>query len=37
MLHRMRESFINPLFKIMLKNVVETDEKFLGGKNKNRH
>ncbi|MCE8162756.1 MAG: IS1595 family transposase [Candidatus Moeniiplasma glomeromycotorum] len=37
MLHRMRESFINPLFKIMLKNVVETDEKFVGGKNKNRH
>jgi hypothetical protein len=33
----MRESFKNPLFKIMLKNVVEIDETYVGGSNKNRH
>jgi len=36
-LHRIRESFKNPFFKDMLKNVVEMDETFIGGANKNRH
>jgi hypothetical protein len=33
----MRESLDDPLFKGMLKGSVEMDEKFVGGKNKNRH
>ncbi len=36
-LHRLRETFKNPMFKIMLDGSVEIDETFIGGKNKNRH
>ena len=37
MLHRLRLGFECPIFKTMLKGVVEIDETFIGGKNKNRH
>ena len=37
MLHRLRLGFECPIFKIILKGVVEIDETFIGGKNKNRH
>jgi transposase-like protein len=37
MLHRLRHISDCPIFKEMLKNVVEIDETFIGGKNKNRH
>ena len=33
----MRQAFEHPIFKTILKNVVEIDETFIGGKNKNRH
>jgi len=36
-LHRLRHISDCPIFKEMLKNVVEIDETFIGGKNKNRH
>jgi hypothetical protein len=37
MLHRLRLGFECPVFKNMLKGIVEIDETFIGGKNKNRH
>jgi len=37
MLHRLRSAFKIPEFEIMLKDFVEIDETFIGGKNKNRH
>jgi len=36
-LHRLRRGFFCPTFETMLKNSVEIDETFIGGKNKNRH
>src|SRR3954454_15260712 len=36
-LHRLRLGFECPIFKTMLKGIVEIDETFIGGKNKNRH
>lgn len=36
-LHRLRDIFDLPKFKVMLENSVEVDETFIGGKNKNRH
>jgi len=36
-LHRLRRGFFCPTFETMLKNNVEIDETFIGGKNKNRH
>lgn len=35
--HRLRNSFDCSLFKVIFKGVVEADETYLGGKNKNRH
>lgn len=37
MLHRLRLGFESPIFKEILKGIVEIDETFIGGKNKNRH
>jgi transposase-like protein len=37
LLNRLRRAFEHPNFKTMLKNVIEIDETFIGGKNKNRH
>lgn len=37
MLHRLRFAFDSPAFKEALENVVEVDETFIGGNNKNRH
>jgi len=37
MLHRLRLGFECPIFKTMLKGIVEMNETFIGGKNKNRH
>jgi len=37
LLNRLRKAFEHPNFQTMLKNVVEIDETFIGGKNKNRH
>ena len=37
MLHRLRSAFKISEFEIMLKDFVEIDETFIGGKNKNRH
>jgi transposase-like protein len=37
MLHRLRSTFKISDFQTMLKNIVEIDETFIGGKNKNRH
>lgn len=37
MLHRLRSTFKVSDFKTMLQNIVEADETFIGGKNKNRH
>jgi len=37
MLHRLRLGFECPIFKTMLEGIVEIDETFIGGKNKNRH
>jgi len=37
LLNRLRRAFEHPNFQTMLKNVVEIDETFIGGKNKNRH
>jgi transposase-like protein len=37
MLHRLRSTFKVSEFETMFKNVVEIDETFIGGKNKNRH
>jgi transposase-like protein len=36
-LHRLRFAFKHPNFRTMLKDFVEVDETFIGGKNKNRH
>lgn len=36
-LHRLRKTFKTPIFKTMLDGIVEIDETFIGGKNKNRH
>jgi transposase-like protein len=36
-LHRLRDIFNLPRFKVMLENSVEVDETFIGGKNRNRH
>jgi transposase-like protein len=36
-LHRLRLGFFCPKFETLLKNNVEIDETFIGGKNKNRH
>ncbi|CAI2187247.1 6729_t:CDS:2 [Funneliformis geosporum] len=36
-LQRLRYTFQSPIFKTMLDGVVEIDETFIGGKNKNRH
>jgi ISXO2-like transposase domain len=36
-LHRLRCAFKHPNFKTVLKDFVEIDETFIGGKNKNRH
>jgi transposase-like protein len=36
-LHRLRLGFQSPVFKSMLKNLVEIDETYLGGSNSNRH
>ena len=36
-LHRLRDIFDLPRFKVMLENSVEVDETFIGGKNRNRH
>ena len=36
-LQRLRYTFQSPIFKTMLEGVVEIDETFVGGKNKNRH
>lgn len=37
LLNRLRKACEHPNFQTMLKNVVEIDETFIGGKNKNRH
>jgi transposase-like protein len=37
LLNRLRKAFKHPNFQTMLQNVVEIDETFIGGKNKNRH
>lgn len=37
LLNRLRKAFEHPDFQTMLKNVVEIDETFIGGKNGNRH
>ena len=37
LLHRLRRGFECPIFKNLLENIVEIDETFIGGKNKNRH
>lgn len=37
MLHRLRLGFECPIFKTMLEGIIEIDETFIGGKNKNRH
>jgi len=37
LLHRLRRGFECSIFKTMLENLVEIDETFIGGKNKNRH
>jgi len=36
-LQRLRYSFQSPIFETMLDGVIEIDETFVGGKNKNRH
>ncbi|MEG7979350.1 MAG: hypothetical protein NY202_05720 [Mollicutes bacterium UO1] len=36
-LQRLRYTFQSPIFKTMLGGIVEIDETFVGGKNKNRH
>lgn len=36
-LHRLRETFKNPIFKAILDGSVEIDETYLGGSNTNRH
>jgi transposase-like protein len=37
LLNRLRKAFKHPNFQTMLKDIVEIDETFIGGKNKNRH
>src|SRR5215210_3554677 len=37
LLHRLRYAFEHPNFKAVMEDNVEVDEKFVGGKNKNRH
>jgi hypothetical protein len=36
-LQRLRYTFQSPIFETMLEGIVEIDETFIGGKNKNRH
>ena len=36
-LHRLRYTFKSPIFETMLDGIIEIDETFIGGKNKNRH